>query len=89
MASQEEKPWRSPQINNFTFLFPESPLLFGKYPKDSVCNEKMRSKCYHSNETFCHCTHIINIDLNDVVEVLIADGGVPDPANAENHVMRF
>ena len=89
MASKDTKPWRSPQINNFTFLPPVSPLLFGKYPKELVCNHDMRSRCYSSNETFCQCLHIQYVDLNDVVEVILADGGEADPNDAENHVFHL
>ena len=89
MASKDTKPWRSPQINNFTFLHPVSPLLYEKYPKEMVCNEEMRSKCYSNNGTFCQCLHIIYIDLNDVVEIIMADGGTADPNAAENHVMHL
>ena len=89
LVSEDQKPWRSPQINNFTFLRPKSPLLYDKYPTELVCNQEMLSKCYNNNQTFCECLHTLYVELDDVVEVVIADGGVPNPKDAENHVMHL
>jgi hypothetical protein len=40
------------------------------------CNQDDRKAVCPGDETkFCRCIHTLNINLNDVVEVIVVDGG--------------
>ena len=81
----DEKPWTSPQINNITFHIPPVPLIYQKQRlTDSIfCNysSRFQDSCSKNDSEFCRCVHTLNINLNDVVEVIVVDGG----SQSENH----
>jgi hypothetical protein len=81
----DEKPWASPQINNITFGIPPVPLLYQsqKLNESLFCNSESQSQamCEKNETEFCRCVHVLNINLNDVVEVIVVDGG----SQSENH----
>ena len=37
--------------------------------------------CAKNESEFCRCVHVLNINLNDIVEVIVVDGG----SQSENH----
>ena len=77
-------PWTSAQINNITLQMPSSPLIYQdkKVPDDEFCNQQYRSPaCSEDINKFCKCIHTIHVELNDLVEVIIVDGG----SQSENH----
>ncbi len=81
---EQEEQWASPQINNITFHMPSSPLVFGaQFPEQMVCNSNQESaiECQKDDAKFCKCLHTLDIGLNDVVELIIVDGG----SQGENH----
>ncbi|XP_031843304.2 uncharacterized protein LOC116431677 [Nomia melanderi] len=66
-------------INNITFQFPPSPPLsqLDDIPEDQFCNGNNLPK--DCNSTLCHCTHLVEIPLDAVVELVILDSfRVPD-----------
>ena len=53
-------------------LFLQLVFLF----KSKFCNAWQREPaCSASLDSFCHCIHVVEIDLNDVVELIVVDGG--------------
>ena len=42
------------------------------YQKEQICNEFTRGNVC-ANKTFCSCIHLIEVDLNDLVEFVIVD----------------
>ena len=82
--ANDPEPWTSPQINNISCHMPSSPLLYQtqKIPKEMFCNQDSRQPACDSNvNEFCKCVHLIEIALNDLVEVIVVDGG----SQGENH----
>ena len=78
------EPWTSSQINNITFHMPNVPLLYqnNKLKDEMFCNQDNRLPSCSKNESeFCKCVHTINVNLNDIVEVIVVDGG----SQGENH----
>ena len=79
------EPWTSPQINNITFHMPYVPLIFQKIELSDqmFCNQDNRPQagCSKNESQFCQCVHMINLNLYDVVEVIVVDGG----SQGENH----
>ena len=72
---EEEEQWSSPQINNVTFHMPSLPLVFNKFPYEMICDPEKRLACENDDEKFCKCLHTLEVDLGDVVEIIVADGG--------------
>ena len=52
--------------------------------QDSICNEETVAK--NCSEEFCECTHVLKVDLNDVVEFIIIDEGKIWDANHPMHL---
>jgi hypothetical protein len=65
-----------PQLNNFTFMFPSSPLLTQAEDvnPDLLCQqEKLPPRCQDS--PICECVHIIDLPLGATVELILVDQG--------------
>ena len=87
--NNEAEPWTSPQINNITFHMPYVPLIYqnNKLANDMFCNQDNREQggCSKNASAFCRCIHLLEINLNDVVEVIVVDGG----SQEENHPSNY
>lgn len=66
-----------PRINNFTFIFPSSPLLSqeGEAETDLLCSFNNKPPHCENNATICECVHVINIPLQATVELILIDQG--------------
>ena len=65
-----------PQLNNFTFMFPSSPLLTQAEDviPDLMCQqEKPPPRCVGS--PICECVHTIDVPLGATVELILVDQG--------------
>jgi hypothetical protein len=65
-----------PQLNNFTFMFPSSPLLTqaDDFTLDLMCQqEPLPPRCRGS--PICECVHIIDLPLGATVELILVDQG--------------
>jgi L-ascorbate oxidase len=64
---------------------PPAPLFYqNQQLSDAMfCNQDNRSQagCSKNVSEFCRCVHTLNINLYDVVEVIVVDGG----SQGENH----
>lgn len=44
--------------------------------KTEFCNStSYRQNCPDPSQTFCQCTHLIEVGLNDLIELVVYDGG--------------
>jgi len=80
----DQDPWTSSQINNISFHMPYVPLLYQniKLPDNMFCNQdNIQQSCAKNGSEFCRCVHTLNVNLNDIVEVIVVDGG----SQGENH----
>ena len=39
-----------------------------------ICNSTKAQACLEQNFGFCECVHVLEIDLNDLVEIILIDG---------------
>ena len=65
-------------INNISFHLPSSPLIYQskKINNNMFCNVNDRqSACTGNSSKHCSCIHKYDIKLNDVVELILFDGG--------------
>ncbi|CAK9302423.1 unnamed protein product [Gordionus sp. m RMFG-2023] len=64
-----------PMFDNISFKPPSAPLLSQPLdvPKNEICNIDSRPECNH---IMCSCTHLYNIKLNSLVELIIVDEGL-------------
>lgn len=78
----------TPQINHITMKFPSAPAMLMKGLQDSeFCNSTyLESQGVNCKETFCECTHVLQIALNSVVEMILVDEGVTYDANHMFHL---
>ncbi|XP_064639307.1 uncharacterized protein LOC135494912 [Lineus longissimus] len=67
----------SPQINNITMALPPSPPLTQEedIPKDLMCPPYNGTGSY-CNKEFCECTHMIEVKLGQLVELVLIDNGM-------------
>lgn len=73
----------TPQINNIAFEFPERPLITD--PDQETCNATtMQGK--NCSVDFCHCTHVIQLELNKSVELVLIDNGWTTDAGHPFHL---
>ncbi|XP_048246877.1 laccase-2-like isoform X1 [Haliotis rufescens] len=74
-----------PQMNHISNSQPPSPPLsqFADIPKDSFCGPHNTRNC---SQEFCECIHIIKVDLDDTVEMVLIDEGVAFNANHPIHL---
>ncbi|KAB7497564.1 hypothetical protein Anas_02384, partial [Armadillidium nasatum] len=73
-----------PQMNNITFKLPNVPPLSQPEEVDETlfCNESSLTNC---SESFCHCTHIYNVEFGSLVEIILVDIGAIYYANHPFH----
>ncbi|XP_023707484.1 laccase-4 isoform X2 [Cryptotermes secundus] len=65
-----------PQLNNFTFIFPSSPLLTQAedVDHDLMCRkETLPLRC--QSQPICDCVHVIDLPLRGTVELILVDQG--------------
>ncbi|XP_046546794.1 laccase-2-like [Haliotis rubra] len=74
-----------PQLNHISNVQPPSPPLsqFADIPKDMFCGPHNTRNCSHE---YCECIHLIKVDLDDTVEMLLIDEGVTFNANHPIHL---
>lgn len=67
---------------------PSTPAMLSKGLIDSTfCNESsLAAQEVNCRETFCECTHVLQIPLNSVVEMILIDEGVTYDANHMFHL---
>lgn len=78
----------TPQINHISMKFPSTPAMLMKGLQDeSFCNQSsLAAQGVNCKETFCECTHVLQIPLNSVVEMILVDEGVTYDANHMFHM---
>lgn len=78
----------TPQINHITMKMPSTPAMLAKGLLDSTfCNESsLAAQGVNCKETFCECTHVLQIPLKSVVEMILIDEGVTYDANHMFHM---
>lgn len=78
----------TPQINHITMRMPSVPAMLGKgLLEQTFCNESsLAAQGINCKETFCECTHVLQIPLNSVVEMILIDEGVTYDANHMFHL---
>lgn len=64
----------TPQLNHISMKMPSFALLPGRSRIDpkNFCNESTVSGCV---DDYCECTHIVNVPLKSVVEIVLVDEG--------------
>ncbi|XP_048239277.1 laccase-2-like [Haliotis rufescens] len=74
-----------PQMNHITNIAPPSPPLspYDDIPKDMFCGPHNTRNCTHQ---YCECIHVIKVDLDDTVEMVLIDEGVTFNANHPIHL---
>ncbi|XP_046548487.1 laccase-1-like isoform X1 [Haliotis rubra] len=74
-----------PQLNHISNVQPPSPPLsqFADIPKDMFCDPHNTRNCSHE---YCECIHLIKVDLDDTVELVLIDEGVTFNANHPIHL---
>lgn len=63
-------------IANISNVFPTSPLISQRdeIPENTFCSSSnLPERC--KDEPFCDCTHIEEIPMNSVVEIVLVDEG--------------
>ncbi|EEZ98364.1 laccase 1 isoform X1 [Tribolium castaneum] len=75
----------TPQLNYISMKLQSFPLLSQRHQIDAkmFCNESSVSNC--ENE-YCECTHVVNIPLGTVVEMVLIDKGYAYDANHPFHL---
>jgi FtsP/CotA-like multicopper oxidase with cupredoxin domain len=78
----------TPQLNHITMKMPSTPAMMLKGLLDSTfCNEtSLAAQGVNCKETFCECTHVLQVPLNSVVEMVLIDEGVTYDANHMFHL---
>jgi hypothetical protein len=72
-----------PQLNNFTFTFPPSPLLTqaSDVAPDLICRQETPPpRCEGS--PICECVHVIDLPLGATVELILLDLGNKQQRNS-------
>ncbi|XP_060075142.1 uncharacterized protein LOC132554835 [Ylistrum balloti] len=76
----------TPQINHISTILPPSPPLsqFHDIPQEMFCNaDTIQKNC---SQEYCECVHVIKVDLNDTVELIVIDEGKYWDANHPMHL---
>ncbi|XP_050689230.1 uncharacterized protein LOC126981747 [Eriocheir sinensis] len=75
----------TPQINEISLKLPNAPPL--SQPQDvdrsDFCNATSRRNC---RGDFCHCPHVLNVEKDSLVELVLVDEGVVYWANHPFHL---
>ncbi|KAK4310942.1 hypothetical protein Pmani_017529 [Petrolisthes manimaculis] len=74
-----------PQINHITLKLPPAPPLSQPTDVDPsmYCNSTATNGC---NDEFCYCPHMLNVQKDSLVEVILVDEGVVYWANHPFHL---
>ncbi|RXG70035.1 Laccase-6, partial [Armadillidium vulgare] len=74
-----------PQMNNITFKLPNVPPLSQPEEVNETlfCNQSSLTNC---SQSFCHCTHIYNVEFGSLVEIILVDIGAIYYANHPFHL---
>ncbi|XP_011645340.1 laccase-1-like isoform X2 [Pogonomyrmex barbatus] len=75
----------TPQLNHISMKLPPFPLLPERdlIKPDQFCNASTVKGCEND---YCACTHVLQVKLNSVVELVLIDEGVPYDANHPFHL---
>ncbi|KAL6260451.1 hypothetical protein P5V15_007976 [Pogonomyrmex californicus] len=75
----------TPQLNHISMKLPPFPLLPERdlIKPDQFCNASTVKGCEND---YCACTHVLQVKLNSVVELILIDEGVPYDANHPFHL---
>ncbi|XP_025992935.1 laccase-1 isoform X1 [Solenopsis invicta] len=75
----------TPQLNHISMKLPPFPLLPGRHliKPNQFCNSSTVEGC---EKDHCACTHVLQVKLNSVVELVLIDEGVPYDANHPFHL---
>ncbi|ODN01041.1 L-ascorbate oxidase, partial [Orchesella cincta] len=76
----------TPQLNLISHVMPVSPFLTQPESMDEaeICNENtVQLNC---SEEYCECTHMLTVDLNSIVELVLVDRGYTFDANHPFHL---
>ncbi|XP_071798153.1 uncharacterized protein [Asterias amurensis] len=68
------------QLNFVAFVPPGSPPLtqLADIPEFELCSfESTEAKRDHCKEAYCECTHYLEVELGEVVELVLVDEGIP------------
>ena len=78
----------TPQINNISFMMPDSPPLFkwDQVPKSKVCNHLNRSTACPNPDKYCSCIYTFEFKLGDVIEFVFVDEGFSYQSNHPMHL---
>ncbi|XP_072743518.1 uncharacterized protein [Anoplolepis gracilipes] len=75
----------TPQLNHISMKLPSFPLLPERnlIKSNQFCNSSTVEGC---KSDYCACTHVLQVKLNSVVELILIDEGVPYDANHPFHL---
>ncbi|XP_029665989.1 laccase-like [Formica exsecta] len=75
----------TPQLNHISMKLPPFPLLPERnlIKPNQFCNSSTVEGCKND---YCACTHVLQVKINSVVELLLIDEGVPYDANHPFHL---
>lgn len=75
----------TPQLNHISMKLLPFPLLSGRDQINpaTFCNDSTMTNCENK---YCECTHVLQVPLNSVVELILIDIGVTFDANHPFHL---
>lgn len=84
-VNDTKKQLLTPQLNHISMRLPPFPLLSGRDQIDTTkfCNKSTVGNCL---DEYCECTHVLQVSLNSVVELILIDKGFAYDANHPFHL---
>ncbi|XP_033225671.1 laccase-1 [Belonocnema kinseyi] len=78
----------TPQLNHISMKPSSFPLLPQRdlIDPNTFCNETSMKDVKDCKKEFCSCTHVLQVKLNSVVEIILVDEGVTYDANHPFHL---
>ncbi|KAH0567139.1 hypothetical protein KQX54_006930 [Cotesia glomerata] len=79
-------------IGGISNINPSSPFIsqLDEIPKEQICNQThLPARCLKSKNYICHCSHVINIPLNSIVDLIIVDVSGPTGISHPFHLHGF
>ncbi|CAG9808695.1 unnamed protein product [Chironomus riparius] len=78
----------TPQINHISMKLPHIPaMIVQDLLEHQFCNaSSLEAQGINCKETFCQCTHVLQVPLNSLVEMILIDEGVVYEANHMFHL---
>ncbi|XP_006611755.1 laccase-1-like [Apis dorsata] len=75
----------TPQLNHISMKLPPMPLLSQRdfIDSDQFCNSSTVQGCI---QDYCACTHVLQVNLDSVVEIILVDEGFAYDANHPFHL---